>query len=62
LNAVRRGTHLGRYVTGFEFRFKHRTDLGASNVMRAEAVLKGIEGKRLTYRRLDQTEELEAAS
>jgi transposase-like protein len=43
--------HLQRYVTEFEFRFNHRTALGVSDNMRAEALLKGIEGKRLTYRR-----------
>jgi transposase-like protein len=43
--------HLQRYVTEFEFRFNHRTALGVNDVMRAEALLKGIEGKRLTYRR-----------
>jgi transposase-like protein len=42
--------HLQRYVTEFEFRFNHRTALGVSDNMRAEALLKGIEGKRLTYR------------
>jgi transposase-like protein len=43
--------HLQRYVTEFEFRFNHRTKLGFNDVMRAEALLKGTEGKRLTYRR-----------
>jgi transposase-like protein len=43
--------HLQRYVTEFEFRFNHRTALGVSDNMRAVALLKGIEGKRLTYRR-----------
>ena len=43
--------HLQRYVTEFEFRFNHRSGLGVSDNMRAEALLKGIEGKRLTYRR-----------
>jgi transposase-like protein len=42
--------HLGRYVSEFEFRFNHRTGLGINDKMRAEALLKGIEGKRLTYR------------
>ena len=42
--------HLQRYVTEFEFRFNHRTVLGVSDNMHAEALLKGIEGKRLTYR------------
>ena len=45
--------HLQRYVTEFEFRFNHRTALGVNDDQRARAVLKGIEGKRLTYRRID---------
>jgi transposase-like protein len=46
--------HLQRYVTEFEFRFNHRIGLGVNDKMRAEALLKGIEGKRLTYRRPDE--------
>ena len=42
--------HLQRYLTEFEFRFNHRVGLGINDKMRAEALLKGIEGKRLTYR------------
>ena len=43
--------HLQRYVTEFEFRFNNRTALGVNDKTRAETLLKGIEGKRLTYRR-----------
>jgi hypothetical protein len=43
--------HLQRYVTEFEFRHNNRSGLGVSDDMRAAATLKGIEGKRLTYRR-----------
>jgi hypothetical protein len=50
LSQVRRTT-FSRYVTEFEFRFNHRSGLGVSDNMRAQALLKGIEGKRLTYRR-----------
>jgi transposase-like protein len=42
--------HLGRYVAEFEFRYNNRIGLGVNDKMRAEALLKGIEGKRLTYR------------
>lgn len=42
---------LQRYVTEFEFRFNNRIGLGINDKMRAETLLKGIEGKRLTYRR-----------
>ncbi len=45
--------HLQRYVTEFEFRFNNRIGLGITDKMRAETLLKGIEGKRLTYRRPD---------
>jgi transposase-like protein len=43
--------HLQRYVTEFEFRFNNRTALGVNDKTRADTLLKGIEGKRLTYRR-----------
>jgi transposase-like protein len=42
--------HLGRYVAEFEFRYNNRIGLGINDKMRAEALLKGVEGKRLTYR------------
>ncbi|MDZ4775167.1 MAG: IS1595 family transposase [Alphaproteobacteria bacterium] len=45
--------HLHRYVTEFEFRFNTRTKVGVSDEQRARLALKGIEGKRLTYRRTD---------
>lgn len=41
--------HLKRYLGEFDFRYNHRTKLGVSDTQRAEAALKGIEGKRLTY-------------
>lgn len=43
--------HLQRYVTEYAFRHNNRTGLGINDKMRAETLLKGIEGKRLTYRR-----------
>lgn len=46
--------HLQRYVTEFEFRYNNRSGLGVNDKMRAEVLLKGIEGKRLTYRRPDE--------
>jgi transposase-like protein len=42
--------HLARYLTEFEFRYNRRAGLGVNDKMRAEALLKGVEGKRLTYR------------
>lgn len=46
--------HLNRYLAEFEFRYNHRTALGVNDGERAAAALKGIEGKRLTYRRTNQ--------
>lgn len=42
--------HLARYVAEFEFRYNTRTGLGFNDGERAALVMKGIEGKRLTYR------------
>ncbi len=47
--------HLHRYLTEFEFRYNRRSKLGFSDKERAEAAIAGIEGKRLTYRRIDET-------
>ena len=41
--------HLQRYITEFDFRYNHRKD---TDFQRATQALLGIEGKRLTYRRL----------
>jgi hypothetical protein len=43
--------HMHRYLTEFEFRYNTRTALGFNDLMRAEALVPGIKGKRLTYRR-----------
>jgi len=45
--------HLHRYTTEFDFRYNHREKLGFNDSMRSNAALKGISGKRLTYRRTD---------
>ncbi len=42
--------HLQRYLNEFDFRYSNRTALGVSDVGRAARILKGAEGKRLTYR------------
>lgn len=42
--------HLQRYATEFDFRWNHRVKLGVNDEQRTAAILKGIEGKRLTYR------------
>lgn len=42
--------HLQRYLTEFEFRHNHRSGLGINDGERTARAMKGIEGKRLTYR------------
>jgi transposase-like protein len=42
--------HLHRYLSEFDFRYNNRSGLGIEDTERAERALKGIEGKRLTYR------------
>jgi transposase-like protein len=42
--------HLQRYLNEFQFRHNHRTKLGFTDGERTAAALRGIEGKRLTYR------------
>lgn len=45
--------HLQRYATEFDFRWNFRSANGFNDIARADAALKGIAGKRLTYRRTD---------
>ena len=45
--------HLQRYVSEFDFRYNNRTALGVTDSERADKALKGIAGKRLTYRRIN---------
>jgi transposase-like protein len=54
--------HLARYLAEFEFRYNHRIGLGVNDKMRAEALLRGVEGKRLTYRRPDENQEPQTGS
>ena len=44
--------HLERYTTEFDFGYNHREKLGVNDADRAATALKGITGKRLTYRRI----------
>jgi transposase-like protein len=46
--------HLHRYVAEFDFRYNNRSAHGVEDGDRAVAALKGIAGKRLTYRRTDE--------
>jgi len=45
--------HLHRYLTEFEFRHNNRSGLGIKDGERTALAMKGIEGKRLTYRPTD---------
>jgi transposase-like protein len=54
--------HLKRYLAEFEFRYNRRTALGYNDAMRTDAALKGIEGKRLTYRRIGDAGNVSAES
>lgn len=46
--------HLHRYLAEFDFRYNNRTALGVSDKQRVDAIMEGIEGKRLTYRRTNE--------
>jgi hypothetical protein len=48
-----REKHLHRYLAEFDFRYSNRVALGVDDVTRADRVLAGIVGKRLTYRTPD---------
>lgn len=43
-------THLHRYLVEFDFRYSYRVKLGFDDTMRATLAIRGVEGKRLTYR------------
>lgn len=45
--------HLHRYLAEFEFRYNHRVANGVGDRERSVEGLKGIVGKRITYRRVD---------
>ncbi len=45
------GDHLQRYCDEFDFRYSNRSALGIEDAERTDIALKGIAGKRLTYRR-----------
>jgi hypothetical protein len=42
--------HLHRYLAEFDFRYSNRIALGVDDVERTERAIRGIIGKRLTYR------------
>lgn len=45
--------HLHRYLSEFDFRYNNRAALGVNDTERTAKIIKGAEGKRLTYRRPD---------
>jgi transposase-like protein len=47
-------THLKRYLCEFDFRYNERAGLGVSDMERTAKALKGITGKRMTYRRIGE--------
>lgn len=46
--------HLHRYLAEFDFRYSNRAKLDVNDSERATKMLKGIVGKRLTYRRINE--------
>ncbi|GAK44676.1 ISSpo8, transposase [Tepidicaulis marinus] len=46
--------HLKRYLAEFDFRYNEREALGVNDTMRAQNLLAGARGKRLTYRRTSE--------
>ncbi|MCC6351990.1 MAG: IS1595 family transposase [Fimbriimonadaceae bacterium] len=46
--------HLHRYLAEFDFRYNNRTALGVNDKERTRRMMEGIEGKRLTYRRIGE--------
>ena len=44
------GRHLHRYLAEYDFRYSNRCALGVGDVERADIMLAGVVGKRLTYR------------
>ena len=47
--------HLHRYLAEFDHRYNHRVALGYSDIDRTLAAIRGIAGKRLTYRQSHET-------
>src|SRR5262249_39453093 len=52
--------HLHRYLAEFDFRHNNRVALGVDDRDRANALAKGIVGKRLTYRRPNRKDRVNA--
>lgn len=52
--------HLHRYLAEFDFRYNRRPVLGWTDKDRVEAIMAGIAGKRLTYRRIGEAQNAQA--
>ena len=48
-----REKHLHRYLAEFDFRYNNRVALGVNDEGRAAHLVKGVVGKRLTYRTIN---------
>jgi hypothetical protein len=46
---------LKRYVAEVAFKWNHRVALGVDDFARTNAAIRGSSGKRLTYRRINET-------
>jgi hypothetical protein len=42
--------HLHRYLAEFDFRYSNRAKMGVDDIARTDLAIKGLAGKRLTYR------------
>jgi transposase-like protein len=47
--------HLHRYVAEFDFRYNQRAKLGVTDHERSQTALRGMAGKRLTYKSVDRS-------
>ena len=52
----RSDAHLARCLAEFDFRYSNRANLGVDDALCAEKAILGMVGKRLTYRRTDQSQ------
>lgn len=50
--------HLHRYLAEFDFRYNTRSALGMEDPQRVESALRGVKGKRLTYRKSSSAQTL----
>jgi len=53
--------HIHRYLAEFDFRYSNRAALGVSDEERADRLIRGIVGKRLTYRETIDAKKTKAA-